>query len=424
MIYILFGSLAMLILIGTPIAVSVGLSSVMAMFFHGIPFIAATQRFFTASDSFPLLAIPFFMLAGKLMEVGGISKRLINLANNLVGFIAGGLGVVSVLACLFFGAICGSSTSTVAAIGSTMIPAMVENGYSKKFACALIATAASLGILIPPSIPMIVFGVVVGVSVADLFVAGIGAGLFSGLLLIVYIIIRSKFSGFKGNVEKPSAIKIISSFRDAILAIFMPLIVLGGIYSGIFTPTEAAAVACIYSFIVGFFIYREFTVKDISNIILSAMQNTAVVMLIITASSSFGWIITMARVPQNITAAILSLNLPSSLVIIGMLLFLIFIGTFMEGNAYIIILAPLFAPMVSNLGINMVLFGIIMVVSVCVGTITPPLGVNLFTTCSIYPVTIEEIITEIIPFVLIMSFSLLVLTFVPEISLFLVELAH
>ena len=424
MVYILFGSLALFIIIGTPIAVSVGLSSVMAMFYQGIPFIAATQRFFTASDSFPLLAIPFFMLAGKLMEFGGISKRLINLANNLVGFVEGGLGVVSVLACLFFGAICGSSTSTVAAIGSMMIPAMVENGYSKKFACALIATAASLGILIPPSIPMIVYGVVMGVSIADLFVAGIGAGLFSGFLLVLYIIIRSKISGFKGNVKKPNILEILASFRDAIFAIFMPLIVLGGIYSGIFTPTEAAAVACIYSFLIGFFVYHEITFENIPNIILSSMQNTAVVMLIIAASSSFGWIITMARVPQNITAAILSLTLPPSLIIIGMLLFLVFIGTFMEGNAYIIILAPLFAPMVSSLGINLVLFGIVMVVSVCVGTITPPLGVNLFTTCSIYPVTIEEIVTEIVPFVLIMSFSLIVLTFVPEISLFLVNLTH
>lgn len=424
MISILFGTFILLVILGTPIAVSVGLASIASVFYSGVPLVASVQRLFTAVDSFPLLAIPFFMLAGKLMEFGGISKRLINVANDLIGFISGGMGVVSTLACMFFGAISGSSTGTVAAIGSIMIPAMKDNGYNEKFASALIATSGSLGILIPPSIPMIIYGVVIGVSIADLFIAGIGVGLLCGLLIIVYTIIRSRISGYKGVGNGLNLANFFTSVKKAFLAILMPVLVLGGIYGGIFTPTEAATIACLYGFVVGYFVYKEFTLKELPQIILSSAQNTAVVMFIIATSSLFGWIITINMVPQKIASLIFQFTSSGPLILTAMLLFLVLVGTFMEGNAYIIILAPLFAPIAMELGIDLVHFGIVMVISVCVGTITPPLGVNLFTTCSIYGLKIEDVVREILPFIIIMTISLFLVTFIPAISLFLVDLGR
>ncbi len=421
MILILFGSFVVLVALGAPIAVAVGLSSVASILYTGIPMEASVQRLFTAVDSFPLLAIPFFMLAGKLMEFGGISKRLIRFANNIIGYVAGGLGIVSTLACMFFGAISGSSTGTVAAIGSIMIPAMKENGYDEKFASALIATSGSLGILIPPSIPMIIYGVVVGVSIADLFIAGVGSGILCGLLIMFYTVVRSKMSGYRGTGVKPDIVEIAKSTKEAILAILMPVIVLGGIYGGIFTPTEAAAVACLYGFVVGCFVYKEFTLKQLPQIIVVSAQNTAVVMFIIAASSLFGWILTMNMVPQNIASSILEITDNGPLIMTIMLAFLVFVGIFMEGNAFVIILAPLFAPIVKGLGMDLVQFGMVMVVAVCVGTITPPLGVNLFTTCGIYRISIEDVCKEVIPFVVLMTIGLLMVTFIPDISMYLVN---
>ncbi|HKL43605.1 MAG TPA: TRAP transporter large permease [Clostridia bacterium] len=416
---VLFGTFIILILIGTPIAFSIGFASLVTVVVSDIPLLVVPQKLFLASNSFPLLAIPFFMLAGKLMQEGGISRKLINFANNLIGFVAGGLGIVTTLSCMFFGAISGSSTGTVAAIGSIMIPAMDDNGYDDRYASALVSTAGSLGILIPPSIPLIIYGNVMGVSIANLFTAGIGAGIVCGLFIIIYNVFISKRKGYKGIGYIPTFKDIWQSFKDAILALLMPVIVLGGIYGGIFTPTEAAAIASLYGFIVGFFIYKEFGIKDMKEIFLTAIKNTSVVMLIIAASSFFGWIVSMNMIPQKIANLLLGLDISQGMLLSIILLFLVFIGTFMEGNAYIIILAPLFAPLMTSLGIGLIHFGIIMVVSVCVGVITPPLGVNLFTACSIYPVTIEGISKKILPFFIILVLTLFLIAFVPQISLFL-----
>ncbi len=416
-ILILLGVFLVLVIMGLPIAYCTGLAAVTSLIFAGTPLTAAAQRVFAAADSFTYLAIPFFMLSGKLMEHGGISRRMIKLAEVLVGYVAGGLGVVSTLACMFFGAVCGSSTGTVAAIGSIMMPSMEENKYNRGFAGAIISVAGSLGILIPPSIPMIIYAVSQGVSVADLFTAGIEVGIISGVALIIYIIIKSKKCGYVGTDHRPTLKEVWIAFKDAILALLMPVIILGGIYGGIFTPTEAAAVACLYAFFVGCFVYKQFSLKDFPKILLEAGKNTATVMFIIVTSALFGWQLTILQIPQTLAAGILSITTNKFLIVCIMLLFLVFIGMLMEGNAYLIILSPLLAPIASALGINLVQFGLIMVVSICVGTITPPMGLNMFCICGIYPVKIEEVIKNIIPFVLIMVGVLFLVAFVPGASM-------
>lgn len=416
-ILILLGVFLVLVIMGLPIAYCTGLAAVTSLIFAGTPLTAAAQRVFAAADSFTYLAIPFFMLSGKLMEHGGISRRMIKLAEVLVGYVAGGLGVVSTLACMFFGAVCGSSTGTVAAIGSIMMPSMEENKYNRGFAGAIISVAGSLGILIPPSIPMIIYAVSQGVSVADLFTAGIEVGIISGVALIIYIIIKSKKCGYVGTDHRPTLKEVWIAFKDAILALLMPVIILGGIYGGIFTPTEAAAVACLYAFFVGCFVYKQFSIKDFPKILLEAGKNTATVMFIIVTSALFGWQLTILQIPQTLAAGILSITTNKFLIVCIMLLFLVFIGMLMEGNAYLIILSPLLAPIASALGINLVQFGLIMVVSICVGTITPPMGLNMFCICGIYPVKIEEVIKNIIPFVLIMVGVLFLVAFVPGASM-------
>ncbi len=416
-ILILLGVFLVLVMIGLPIAYCTGLAAVASLIFAGTPLTAAAQRVFAAADSFTYLAIPFFMLSGKLMEHGGISRRMIKLAEVLVGYVAGGLGVVSTLACMFFGAVCGSSTGTVAAIGSIMMPSMEENKYNRGFAGAIISVAGSLGILIPPSIPMIIYAVSQGVSVADLFTAGIEVGIISGVALIIYIILKSKKCGYVGTDHRPTLKEVWIAFKDALLALLMPVIILGGIYGGIFTPTEAAAVACLYAFFVGCFVYKQFSIKDFPKILLEAGKNTATVMFIIVTSALFGWQLTILQIPQTLATGILSITTNKFLIICIMLLFLVFIGMLMEGNAYLIILSPLLAPIASALGINLVQFGLIMVVSICVGTITPPMGLNMFCICGIYPVKIEEIIKNIIPFVLIMVGVLFLVAFVPAASM-------
>lgn len=418
---VLLGTFLVLVILGVPIAFCTGIASLASLIFSGTPLSAVAQRIFAATDSFTLLAIPFFMLAGKLMEHGGISRRIIRFVDSIVGHVPGGLGVVSTLSCMFFGAISGSSTGTVAAVGSVMIPSMEESKYDRGFAGALIATSGSLGILIPPSIPMIIYAVSQGVSVSALFIAGMQIGIISGLLIIAYILIKSKKEGYRGREKRASLKEIVVAFRESVLALLMPIIVLGGIYGGIFTPTEASAVACLYGLIVGCFVYKEFRLRDLSKILIESAKNTATVMLIIATSALFGWQLTILQIPQNIATAILAITESKILIMSIILIFLVIVGTFMEGNAYIVILAPLFAPIIASLGMNMIQFGIVMVVSVCVGTITPPLGVNLFVTCGISGMPIETILKRIMPFILIMVFVLFLSAFVPEASLLFVK---
>jgi C4-dicarboxylate transporter DctM subunit len=417
---ILFGSFAVLAIIGLPIAVVLGLSSILALSTYSkIPLMVVAQRMFTATDSFPLMAIPFFMMAGALMETGGISRRLINLANKIVGGLPGGLALVGIVTCMFFAAISGSGPATVAAIGSILIPAMVDAGYDIGFAAAVMAAAGAIGVIIPPSIPMVTYGVVGGVSIGSIFLGGFGSGIVVGLSLLIVSYLISKKRGYRGSEKRSSFVDLLKAIKDAFWALLMPVIILGGIYGGIFTPTEAAAVAVVYGFLVGFLIYRELKIKDLPKIFVNTAVSTSVVMFIIATAQVFGWIMTSQRIPEAIAQGFINLSSNPYVILLLVNILLLIVGCFMETNAAIIILAPIFIPLMIKIGVDPILFGIIMVVNLAIGMVTPPLGVNLFVACGIGKLTLERISKAVVPFILAMVAALLLITYIPDISMFL-----
>ncbi|HHW06761.1 MAG TPA: TRAP transporter large permease [Clostridia bacterium] len=419
---ILFGSFIILILLNVPVAVSLGLASVIALATaKTVPTMVVAQKMFAATDSFPLMAIPFFMIAGALMERGGISKRLIRFANSLIGFLPGGLALVTILASMFFAAISGSSPATVAAIGSIMIPGMVRQGYSLEFASATQASSGCIGVIIPPSIPMITYGVVTGASIGGLFMADFIPGLLFGLALMLVAFMVSKRNNYIGS-ERPSVTEIWTSFKDAIFALLMPIIILGGIYGGVFTPTEAANVAVIYGLIVGFFIYRELRLKDLVPVLRTSAISTAMVMLIIATASAFGLILTREMIPNAIAQWFISISSNKYVFLLLVNLMLLIVGTFMETNAAIIILAPIFFPVAVQMGIDPIHFGIIMVINLAIGMITPPLGVNLFVACGLSKLTIERIVKANWVYLGVTLLTLLIISYIPAISLWLPNL--
>jgi C4-dicarboxylate transporter DctM subunit len=413
---VLFASLILFFVMNVPIAIAIGLASVAAILFSGsIPPIVVVQKMFTAADSFPLMAVPFFILAGSLMEFGGISRRLVEFANSIVGRFSGGLAFVAITASMFFVAISGAAVATVAAIGTILIPAMVRRGYDKPFATAVQATAGTLGVMIPPSIPMIIYGVLTGVSIGALFMGGILPGILVGLSLMFVAWLISRKKGYRGD-EKSSLNRIWQTFKQAILALLMPVIILGGIYGGVFTPTEAAVVAVVYGFVVGFFIYRELNLSQLKDILVTTVVGTSMIMFIIATSSVFSWILTAEQIPQVVANAILSISKNPIIILALINLLLLFLGTFMETVAAIIILVPVLLPVITQIGVDPLHFGIVLVVNLAIGMVTPPLGVCLFIGCSIADITLEDITRAVWPFILIMIADVLLLTYLPWIS--------
>lgn len=418
MAFILFGFLLLFFALGVPIAVSMGLASAIAVWWDGgAPLLVLAQRSFTSVDSFPLMAIPFFVLAGTLMEYGGISKRLIAFANVLTGHFAGGLAIVTVVTSMFFAAISGSSAATTAALGSILIPAMIARGYHRNFTGAVQAVSGELGVIIPPSIPLILYGVAAGTSIGDLFMAGFLPGVLVGLSLIMTVYVIAKKRGY-AKEERKTIGEIWAAFKDAFLALLMPVIILGGIYGGIFTPTEAAGVAVAYAFIVGIFIYREIPFKKLVTIFTESTIVTSIIMFIIANAGLFGWILTRQGVPQNVAAFFTGISDNPIVFLLLVNLLLIVVGMFMETNASIIILAPLLVPVAIELGVDPVHFGIIMIVNLALGMCTPPLGVNLFIASQIAKIRLEQITKGMIPFYLVLLVVLLLITYIPQISLF------
>jgi len=388
-----------------------------------IPMLVIAQRMFTSVDSFPLMAIPLFMVAGSLMEGGGISRRLINFCNSLMGHFTGGLAMVAVLTCMLFAAISGSGPATVAAIGGIMIPEMEKAGYSKPFSAALMSVAGAIGVIIPPSIPMVNYGIAGGVSISTLFAAGFGPGILVGAALMIVAYFSSKKNGY-GLVNKTnfSWKNVAVSFKEAFWALLMPIIVLGGIYGGIFTPTEAAAVAAVYGLIAGVFIYKELKVKELLPLLMNAGKSTAMVMVIVGAASSFGWILTSARIPDAIATFLIGLSSSKYVLLLVVNLFLLVVGCLMDVTASIIILTPIFMPIIAQFGINPVHFGIIMTVNLAIGMSTPPLGVNLFVSCGIAKISIAENAKAMVKFLIANVIALLLITYIEPISLFIPRL--
>ncbi|ALS24629.1 TRAP transporter large permease [Paenibacillus naphthalenovorans] len=422
MALIMLVSLLILLLLSVPVALSLGLASTIAVLSDGnMPLLVLVQRMFAALDVFPLMAIPFFILAGSLMETGGISRRLVNLANSLVGGMTGGLAVVTVVTAMFFSAISGSSAATTAAIGSILIPAMVQRGYDIRFASATQAVSGELGVIIPPSIPMILFGISAGVSIGDLFLAGFIPGIMISFSLILTCWFIAKRKGYKGKSGITMAMKV-QAFKEALLALLMPVIILGGIYGGLFTPTEASVVAVAYAFIVGVFIYKEVKWKDLVNIFAKSSITTAIIMVIIANAGMFGWILTREQIPQQIGEFFTSISSSPIVFLFLVNLLLWFVGMFFETSAAIIILAPLLTPVAIALGVDPVHFGMIMIVNLAMGMVTPPVGVNLFVACQIAGIRLEQIMRPLVPFLFVLVVDILIITYVPKISLLLPQL--
>lgn len=419
---LLFISMIVLLIVGVPIAFVLCGSSIIAILSTGdIHNAIVIQRMFSGSGSFTLLAIPFFVLAGSLMSSGGISKRLVNLCNSLFGHISGGLAMVAIITCAFFAAISGSSAATAAAVGTIIIPEMLKHKYDKDFAGATVASLAELGVIIPPSIGLIQYGVATGTSISDLFMAGFLPGIFICLVLCVVAHFLCKKQGFEPS-KKATRQEKIQAFKDAILAILMPVIILGGIYSGVFTPTEAAVIAVFYGLIVGVFVYKEIKLSDIPRILTDSAITMSTVLLIMSASTIFGWILTKLQIPQAVAKGFLGISASKYIFLLLVNVLLLFIGMFCEAGAAMVILAPLLAPVAQTLGIDLVHFGIIMMANLAIGMMTPPVGVNLYVVCDTAKVKIEGMFPYLVKYFLALVAGVLIITYVPQLSLLLVNL--
>lgn len=420
-IALLFGSLALCLLIGVPIAISLGVSALVAIYFGStLPLAIITQKAFTSLDSFPLLAIPFFMLAGILMGKGGVSQRLLNLATAMVGWMVGGLSMVTIVACMFFAAISGSGPATVAAIGGFMIPAMKARNYGGGFASAVAAAAGSIGVIIPPSIPFVLYGVIGGVSVGSMFLAGILPGFLIGMGLMFTAYVIAKKRGYAPEEQISFQFKdVVKATNDAKWALLIPVIILGGIYGGVFSPTEAAVVAVVYSLIVGLFVYKELTWKAVFESFREAVVINATTMIIIGLSVSFAYFMTLEQIPNDISVFLTDLSTNPLIILIAINILLLIVGMFIDTISALVVLTPILLPIVTAVGVDPVHFGVILVANLAIGFITPPLGVNLFVASSVGGVRFEKIAWAIVPFLISMFICLLVITFFPPLSLWL-----
>ncbi|MCB2025423.1 MAG: TRAP transporter large permease [Ottowia sp.] len=398
------------------VAVSIGLASIVGIQVNHANMLISVKEIFNAVNKFPLAAIPFFILAGNLMETGGISRRLVDFAKSIVGGVQGGLPMTCVLTCMIFAAVSGSSVATTFAIGAILIPALVEHGYPKSYAAALQATSAELGVIIPPSIPMILYGVAAEVSIGELFIAGFGPGILISGALMVFVWIYCKWKGW-GKNDGDGRLGFWTATRKAAWALLMPVIILGGIYGGVFTPTEASAVAVLYALIVGMLIYREIGLKDLAAVLRKSVISSAVIMFIIANAGLFAFLITRAGVPDAIGHWLEQTLQSPHWFLLGVNAALFVIGMFIETSAAIIVLGPILAPVAMHFGVDPVHFGLIMVVNLALGMITPPFGVNLFAACTVAKIPLEQIIKHLIPFVLVVLTCLMVITYVPELSL-------
>ncbi len=410
-------SLAILFLMGVPIAVAIGLASVIGIEAHGrLPLLLVAQRMFTGIDSFPLMAIPLFILAGNLMSAGGISHRLVELAKSLVGGVQGGLACTCVLTCMLFASVSGSSVATTFAIGAILIPAMVRHNYPKPLAASIQASSAELGVLIPPSIPLILYGVATDTSVGQLFVAGLGPGLVvaGSLMVLVLAICRTRGIGKEDGRDRASP---GAAFLAALPALLVPVVILGGIYSGVFTPTEASAAAVAAALIVGMGLYGELKLRDLPEILRKTVIATSAIMIIISAAALFSFLIARSGLPNEIAAWFREIFESRVAFLLAVNFLLLIVGMFIETSAAILVLAPILTPIAITYGVDPVHFGLIIVVNLALGMITPPLGVNLFAACAVANLPVEKIIPQLVWFVLTVFAALMVITYVPAITL-------
>ncbi len=412
-------SMLVFFLLTVPVAISIGLAAFLGVQIAGINWLVIAQQFYAALDKFPLAAIPFFILVGNLMQAAGICERLVNFAKSLVGNMQGGLACSCVITCMIFAAVAGSSVATTFAVGSILIPAMVKHGYPKPFAASLQATAAELGVIIPPSVPMILFAVSTQTDLVDLFIGGILPGILIAFALVLYVWLYAK-RHHVGLHDGESRLSLWTALNQAKLALLMPVIILGGIYGGIFTPTEASVVAVVYALIIGVFIYRTLSFNALSTAFRNTVISTAVIMFLMANAGLFGFLLNRAGIPNQLGEWLSQVFSDKYTFLLGVNLALFVIGMFIETSASIVVLAPLLLPVAVQFGINPVHFGIIMVVNLALGMITPPFGVNLFAACTVAKLSVDKILKPLLPFVLVSFICLLIITYVPGITLALI----
>ncbi|CAN5715806.1 TRAP transporter large permease [soil metagenome] len=418
------GALIVLIGLGVPVAVSLGLAAIIGLeAFTRLPLILVAQRMFTGIDSFPLMASPLFILAGNLMAACGISARLVDFARALVGGMRGGLACSCVLTCMIFAAVSGSSVATTFAIGAILIPAMVQNGYPRPTAAAVQAPSAELGVLIPPSIPLILYGVATDTSIGQLFIAGFGPGFLVAGALMLFLLVYCRWKGY-GSEDGSERIPLGPAALKASVALIMPIIVVGGIYAGIFTPTEASGVAVAYSLFVGALVYRALTWRAFLRVMRDTVIATSVVMLIIAAAALFSFLLSRTGLPMMATAWVQETFTSRFTFLLAVNVFLFIVGMFIETAAAILVLAPILVPIAIAFGVDPVHFGLIMVVNLALGMITPPVGVNLFAACQVARLPIERIVPALLPFFAVIVICVILVTYVPWISLGLRDLLY
>ena len=417
---VIFGAISL------PIGIAMGLATMLCLVFAtNIDPIMVAQNAFAGIDSFSLMAIPFFMLAGNFMRYGGISKRLLDLADNIVGFFTGGLGAITTFTAMFYAAISGSGPATVSAIGSFMIPEMEEKGYDKGYATALSAAAGTIGVIIPPSIPMVVYAICAGESVGALFAGGIIPGLIYAACLMVVSGLICKKKGFGAESKtKYDGHETWEAFKDAIWALLVPVIVLGGIYSGVFTPTEAGAVAAAYGLIAGFFIYRELTFKDLLKILIDTAANTSLVLLIIGCAGAFTWVLTIKGIAAAVGAWFAAASSGKAIFMALTIILLLFMGCFMECCASVLMVVPILLPVATSLGISPIYFGVITVMTLSLGMATPPVGEDLYIAASIAGIKFEQEVKYVLPMVGAAIMAIVICAIFPDLVMFIPTLIY
>ncbi|MDR3299992.1 MAG: TRAP transporter large permease [Candidatus Accumulibacter sp.] len=411
--YLLLGIFLSLTFLGVPVAYTLCLSVAAIMyFFIDKPLVMITQYMFAGVDSFSFMAVPFFMLAGAFMSAGGVTQRLVNFSLSLVGSFRGGLAqTVSVSGC-FFAAISGSSAATTAALGTTMVNAMEKKGYSRSWATGVVASSGVVGIVIPPSITLVVYGAIADTSIGDLFVGGFVPGIMMGLSMMAVSWYLARKRGLVSD-GKFSAANVVKSFKDSFFALLTPVIIIGGIYGGFFTPTEAAAVAVVYGMLVGLFIYKELKFKDFPEIVFQAVIGTTIIMALVGAANVFGWALTYQRIPHHLGEWVVSITQSPIMFLMALNIVLLVAGTLVNASAAVVILTPIFLPVAKVLGIDPLFFGVLMVVNLAIGCITPPVGLDLFVASAVTKVPIEQVMKASLPYLGALLFTLIILTLFP-----------
>ncbi len=410
-------ALFVLLFIGVPVAISLGLASVLTMLFFGDQtLLSSSQKFFHTMQVYPLLAVPFFILAGTFLTTGGVARRMVAFANALVGHYRGGLAMAALLASAFFAAVSGSAPATVVAVGSVMIVGMVASGYTRKFAAGVICNAGTLGILIPPSLVMVVYGAITESSIGRLFIAGI----LPGIILTVVMMITVTVIARKQNMprqERASIGTVVKTFREASWGLMLVVIILGGIYAGIFTPTEAAAVSAVYAFLIAVYVYRDITIHDVPKVLIEASKITVMLMFIIANAFMFAFLLTTEQIPQMASEFIVGMGLPVWGFLLVLNVLLLITGNFMEPTSVVLILTPIIFPIAMEMGIDPTHLGVLMIVNMQIGLVTPPVGLNLFVTASVAKLSLEDTIKASFPWLLVLLAVLMLITYVPWISL-------